>query len=110
MQTCETLNIVTNSNGIVRVYANGGMVFEIQANYVKTESFVDCVKPPVSGTVPKAKKAEEKPVQPSNDVKPKGRIMLDESDFTPMSAEEKWRRENWSIQPEAQYERMLNNR
>ena len=108
MQTCNTLNIVTNSNGIVRVYADGGMVFEIQSNYVKTESFVDCHKPAVSGTVPKARKDEEKPVQPV--AESKGRIMLDESDFTPMSAEEKWRRANWDIQPEAQYERMLKHR
>jgi hypothetical protein len=84
------------------------MVFEIQSNYVKTETFVDCDKPAVSGTVPKSKKVEDKPVPQAT--KSKGRIMLDESDFTPMSAEEKWRRENWSIQPEAQHERMLNNR
>ena len=108
MQTCNTLNIVTNANGLVRVYADGGMVFEIQSNYVKTESFVDCHKPAVSGTVTKARKDEEKPVQPV--AESKGRIMLDESDFTPMSDEEKWRRANWDIQPEAQYERMLKHR
>jgi len=107
VQVCNTLNIVTNSNGIVRVYADGGMVFEIQASYVKTESFVDCDKPTASGTVPKAKKAspvpEEKPA-------PKGRIMLEDGDFEPMSADEKWRRANWDIQPEAQHERMMRNR
>lgn len=64
MQKCNTLNIVTNSNGIVRIYGDGGMVFEIQANYVKTESFVDCDKPAVSGTVQKSKQEQPKKSQP----------------------------------------------
>ena len=177
MKTCNTLNIVTNSNGIVRVYADGGMVFEIQADYVKTESYVACDKPVASGTVPKAKQHDPKrrdawccgkyfyakideldgiykcveydiskgwlmigeshyvsgknvyateldicrKFQPATDegsfwkskswpdsmdvliAKPgaMGRIMLEESDFEPMSAEEKYRRENWEMQPEA---------
>lgn len=79
MQTCNTLNIVTNSNGIVRVYADGGMVFEIQANYVKTESFVDCDKPAVSGTVPKAKKVEPVKEIPSNGG---GRMAFDHFDHS----------------------------
>lgn len=109
MQVCTYLNIVTNSNGIVRIYADGGMVFEIQADYViqvdyvKSESYVDCDKPAISDTVSKTKKVEEKICPASNQIQ--GRIMLDESDFTPMSDEEKYRRANWNMQPEAQYDR-----
>ena len=100
MQTCNTLNIVTNSNGIVRVYADGGMVFEIQANYVKTESFVDCDKPAVSGTVPKAKKAEPIKEIPSNVVEG---MAFDHSELPTANAEEKWRLANFESQPESRY-------
>lgn len=185
MKRYSSLNIVTNSNGIVRIYGNGGMVFEVQCDYVKVETMVDCGSAPASGTVPKLKDpimpkineswvigsffgyqapdgfgifecvsrdlskgflmlgvtdgvrntehyASELDIARSHQIahdmgdhwetkawphiqkikipkdsiaqgKNLGRIMLDEDDFTPMSAEEKWRRDNWDLQPESKY-------
>lgn len=92
MQKCNTLNIVTNSNGIVRAYADGGMVFEIQADYVKTESYVACDKPPISGTVPESKLS-----------KSGGRVAIDHSEIPELSEEEKYRLKYFSEQPESKY-------
>jgi hypothetical protein len=63
MKTFNSLNIVTSSNGIVRVYGDGGMVFEARCDYVKAETFIDCGNSVASGTIPKLKKPEEKPLK-----------------------------------------------
>ena len=41
METVRTVEINIHNNGIVRVYANGGMVFEIKGEYIKSVTNVD---------------------------------------------------------------------
>lgn len=97
MKRYNSLNIVTNSNGIVRVYGDGGMVFEVQCDYVKVETMVDCGKVAASGTVPKLKNPEEAPTEK------RGRIAIDPSEIPSISAEEQYRLANFLEQPEAKY-------
>lgn len=97
MKRYNSLNIVTNSNGIVRVYADGGMVFEVQCDYVKVETMVDCGKVTASGTVPKLKNPED-PATVKH-----GRIAIDPSEIPSLSAEERYRLANFKDQPEAKY-------
>ncbi len=53
MELFETLTITTHTDGIVRIYGNGGLVFQAQGKYVKAETFIDPKLPPPSGTVQK---------------------------------------------------------
>lgn len=97
MKRFSSLNIVTNSNGIVRVYGDGGMVFEVQCDYVKVETMVDCGKVTASGTVPKLKNPEESvPCKV-------GRMAFDHDELPELSDEEKYRLENFKDQPEARH-------
>ena len=97
MKRCHSLEIVTNSNGIVRVYGDGGMVFEIQCDYVKVNTFVDCGKAAASGTIPKLRNTEEPKTEK------RGRIAVDLDEIPKLSAEERYRLENFNEQPEAKY-------
>ena len=53
---CNTLNVVLNSNGVVRIYSDGGLIFEIQSDYVKTEVSMECNPSSESGVISKSKK------------------------------------------------------
>ena len=97
MKRYNSLNIVTSSNGIVRVYGDGGMVFEVQCDYVKVETFVDCGKVAASGTVPKLRNIEESKTEK------RGRIAIDHDEIPKLSAEERYRLANFNEQPEAKY-------
>jgi hypothetical protein len=54
----ESLHISVNANGVVRVYGNGGMIFESQADYVRVETLVDSTPVPASGIVPKVREGK----------------------------------------------------
>ncbi len=60
MKRYNSLHIVTNSTGIVRVYGDGGMIFEVQCDYVRAETLVDCGAAAASGTIPKLKESEKR--------------------------------------------------
>lgn len=193
MKRYHSLQIVTNSNGIVRIYGDGGMIFEVQCDYVRAETLVDCGTAAASGTIPKLKESEkpkpreswvinsffsfekdgkigiykcvkysvtrgflmlgltegvrenfhhaseldigrthqvaydmglywesktwpgsteikiQKDSQSRSIEKGAGRIAVDASEFEPMSAEEKYRRDNWEMQPEARWLQLMKN-
>lgn len=41
METFNTIAATIHANGVVRIYGNGGMLYEVKGNYVKVETFVD---------------------------------------------------------------------
>ena len=41
METRKTIEVNVHNNGIVRVYGDGGMIFEIRGEYVKVITNVD---------------------------------------------------------------------
>lgn len=41
MENFTTVQVLVHGNGIVRVYGNGGMIFETKGEYVKVETIVD---------------------------------------------------------------------
>ena len=56
MAKSKSVNVVIGANGTVRVYADGGMVFEITGDYVKLETYVDSQSQAPSGEVKKGTK------------------------------------------------------
>lgn len=41
METLKTLEVNVHNNGIVRIYGNGGLIFETKGEYVKVITNVD---------------------------------------------------------------------
>ena len=51
MEKFTSLEIVVSSNGITRIYGNGGLVYEIQSDYVQVKTLVDTFAGAPSGVV-----------------------------------------------------------
>ncbi len=51
MEKYNSLEIVVSTNGITRIYGNGGMIYEIQSDYVQVKTFVDAFAGAPSGVV-----------------------------------------------------------
>ena len=51
MEKFASLEIVVSSNGITRIYGNGGLVYEIQSDYVQVKTLVDAFAGAPSGLV-----------------------------------------------------------
>lgn len=53
--THKSVLVQVHTNGVIRIYADGGILHEIKAEYIKVETYVDPQLPVVSGTVHKVK-------------------------------------------------------
>ncbi len=51
MEKYTSLEIVVSTNGITRVFGNGGLLYEIQSDYVQVKTFVDAHAGAPSGVV-----------------------------------------------------------
>lgn len=51
MEKFTHLEVVISANGLVRVYGNGGMLYEVQGDYVRTVTSLDPKLGPPSGEI-----------------------------------------------------------
>jgi hypothetical protein len=58
MEKFSTVKVIAHTNGLVRVYGDGGMVFEVKGNYIVTETYID-PKPGLTSGEAVTKKQEE---------------------------------------------------
>jgi len=49
------VEVEVHPSGVVRVYGNEGLIFEVRGKYVRSHSFVDAQKPNPSGELPPKK-------------------------------------------------------
>jgi hypothetical protein len=55
MALYETVTVTIHTNGIIRITGNGGLIFEAQGKYVKTEVLTDPQLQAPSGVVKQPK-------------------------------------------------------
>ena len=55
METFSTAEVVIHTNGVIRIYGDGGLLFEVKGNYVKAVTYIDPQPGVLSGEAVKRK-------------------------------------------------------